>query len=104
MQRVEFKMNLNPGCAAEYKARHEKLWPELLGLLKDAGIEHYSISLDEETNVLYAGLSVNDPHCLDKFGESEVMRRWWVYMSDIMESNPDKSPVIKVLTPLFFLL
>lgn len=45
MHRVAFKMQLLAGYAAEYKKRHDALWPELQSLLKDAGISDYSIFL-----------------------------------------------------------
>ena len=53
MQRIAFTMKLFPGDEAEYKIRHEALWPELQLLLKEAGIEDYSIFLDETTHVLF---------------------------------------------------
>ena len=49
MEKYEFKMRFNPGMAAEYKRRHDAIWPELVALLRDAGISDYSIRLDEET-------------------------------------------------------
>ncbi|RYD94097.1 MAG: L-rhamnose mutarotase, partial [Sphingobacteriales bacterium] len=40
---------------------------------------------------------------LNQLSQNEVMRRWWTYMSDLMESNADGSPVITPLTELFYL-
>ena len=56
MQKYAFKMRLNPGCEEEYMKRHDDIWPELVGLLKDAGISDYSIHLDRETNILFGVL------------------------------------------------
>ncbi|MGB9142439.1 MAG: L-rhamnose mutarotase, partial [Aestuariivirga sp.] len=39
-------MFLKPGMEAEYKRRHDEIWPELLDLLHAAGISEYSIYLD----------------------------------------------------------
>jgi len=96
-------MKLNPGCRDEYIRRHDTIWPELVTLLKDTGIAEYSIFLDDETLTLFGVLKVNDALQMDKLPEQEVMKRWWAYMKDIMESNPDNSPVSKPLEEVFYL-
>lgn len=101
--RVAFKMKLFPGFEAEYKKRHDELWPELSALLKENGISEYSIFLDEETNALFGVLNVTDAKNLDSLPQHEVMQRWWKYMADVMESNPDNSPVSIPLKEVFYL-
>lgn len=101
--RVAFKMKLFPGFEAEYKKRHDEIWPELSALLKENGITDYSIFLDEETNSLFGVLNVNDAKILDTLPGHEVMQRWWKYMADVMESNPDNSPVSIPLKEVFYL-
>lgn len=103
MKRIAFKMKLNPGCRDEYIRRHDTIWPELVTLLKETGIADYSIFLDEETLSLFGVLKVNDAMQMDKLPEQEVMKRWWAYMKDIMESNPDNSPVSIPLEEVFYL-
>lgn len=103
MQRVAFKMKLFPGFEDEYKKRHDSLWPELEKLLKQTGISEYSIFLDAETNSLFGVLKAEDPTALDNLPQHEVMQRWWKYMGDIMESNPDISPVSVPLKEVFYL-
>ncbi len=103
MNRVAFKMKLFPGFEAEYKKRHDELWPELEKLLKQTGISEYSIFLDAETNSLFGVLKAEDPKNLDNLPQHEVMQRWWKYMGDIMESNPDNSPVSIPLKEVFYL-
>lgn len=103
MQRVAFKMKLFPGFKDEYKKRHDELWPDLEALLKKTGISEYSIFLDEETNSLFGVLKAEDPSALDNLPQHEVMQRWWKYMGDIMESNPDNSPVSVPLQEVFYL-
>ena len=101
--RLAFKMKLFPGFEAEYKKRHDEIWPELERLLKEAGISEYSIFLDEETNNLFGVLRITDPKNMDSLPQQEVMKRWWNYMGDIMESNPDNSPVSVPLKEVFYL-
>ena len=101
--RVAFKMKLFPGFEAEYKKRHDEIWPELVQLLKEAGISDYSIFLDEETNSLFGVLKITDPKNMNNLPHQEVMQRWWKYMGDIMESNADNSPVSVPLKDVFYL-
>ena len=103
MEKYAFRMRLHPGKAAEYKARHDAIWPELVALLKEAGISDYSIHLDEEMNLLFGVLWRRDDHTMAALPEHPVMKRWWAHMADIMESNPDNSPVVKDLVPVFHL-
>ena len=103
MQRVGFTMKIFDGCAAEYKRRHDALWPELEALLKQQGIKDYVIYLDEATNTLFASLHVPDKALLDELPNHAVMQQWWAYMKDIMETNADNSPVVMPLTEVFYL-
>jgi L-rhamnose mutarotase len=103
MDRVAFKMKLFPGFEQEYKKRHDEIWPELSALLKDTGISDYAIFLDEETNSLIGVLKVHNKAVLDTLPAKEIMQKWWAYMGDIMESNPDNSPVSTPLKEVFYL-
>ncbi len=103
MQRHAFKMFLNPGCEAEYIRRHDEIWPDLVILLKDAGISNYSIHLDRETNVLFGYLERRDDHAMENLPDHPVMQRWWAHMGDIMRTNADGSPVAVALTETFYM-
>jgi L-rhamnose mutarotase len=103
MQRVAFKMQLHKGCEAEYKKRHDELWPELQELLKKTGIQEYSIFLDENTLSLFGVLKIENAINLDDLPAQPVMQKWWAYMGDIMDSNPDNSPVSTPLKEVFYL-
>ena len=103
MKRIAFKMQLNKGAEAEYKKRHDELWPELQQLLKSTGISEYSIFLDETNNSLFGILKIDDTQLLDDLPAHPVMQKWWLYMKDIMESNPDNSPVSIPLKEVFYL-
>jgi len=103
MTRVAFKMKLYKGREEEYRKRHDAIWPELKSLLKETGVEDYSIFLDEETNILFGILKVEDKLKLDDLPGHPVMKKWWAYMKDIMESNPDNSPVSVPLKEVFYL-
>ena len=103
MQRIAFKMKLFKGKEAEYKKRHDEIWPELKSLLKQTGIEEYSIFLDEETNVLFGVLKIEDPMKLDELPNHPIMKKWWSYMKDMMETNEDGAPVSVRMNEVFYL-
>ncbi|HEY5371964.1 MAG TPA: L-rhamnose mutarotase [Hanamia sp.] len=101
--RIASKMKLLKGFEAEYKKRHDEIWPELKTLLKEIGIKEYSIFLDEETNDLFAYFTLDDPKKLNELPAKEIMKKWWSYMKDIMETNEDNSPVSIPLKEVFYL-
>jgi L-rhamnose mutarotase len=103
MQRFAFKMKLKPGFEDEYKRRHEALWPEMAKTLKEAGISDYTIFLDPETLTLFAVQKRDETSSAGDLPGKAVVRRWWEYMRDIMETNQDASPVEKPLTEVFHL-
>ena len=100
---MAFKMKLNPGMLEEYKKRHDDLWPELHSLLKDNGLSEYSIFFDEETNILFAFQKQAGDQGSQDLGKTEIVKKWWKYMADIMETNPDNSPVSKELVEVFYM-
>jgi L-rhamnose mutarotase len=102
-KRFAFKMKLNPGFKEEYRKRHNEIWPELAKLLKNEGIGNYSIFLDEETNTLFAYQEQSGSSSSQDLGQTEIVKKWWKYMADIMETNPDNSPVTIPLEQVFYM-
>jgi L-rhamnose mutarotase len=103
IQRLAFKMHLKPGQRETYKQRHNAIWPELKRLLQEAGISEYSIFLDEETNTLFAFQKVEGNAGSQDLSEHLIVKKWWNIMADIMEVNPDNSPVSVPLEEVFYL-
>lgn len=103
MEKIAFKMFLRPGQQAEYRRRHDEIWPELVKLLQQSGISDYSIFLDPETNALFAVLWRAAGHRMEALPKSALMQRWWSHMGDIMETNPDGSPRQVPLPRMFHL-
>ncbi|MRL68751.1 L-rhamnose mutarotase [Brevundimonas sp. SPF441] len=85
-------MQLKPGAVAEYKARHDAIWPQLAELLKNSGVSDYSIFLDEETLSLFAVLRRAENHTLDDLPNHPLMRKWWTHMAPLMEVEPGDKP------------
>ncbi len=103
MPRHAFKMLLNPGAEAEYIRRHDEIWPDLVALLKQAGISNYSIHLDRQTNTLFGYLERVQDHGMANLPLHPVMQKWWAYMGDLMATNPDGSPVAIDLVETFYM-
>lgn len=96
-------MQLKPGFETEYRRRHDEIWPELVALLHEKGISDYSIFLDEPSGALFGVLCSADPMKMDELPVQPIMKKWWAYMKDIMDANPDDSPVSIPLTEVFHL-
>jgi L-rhamnose mutarotase len=103
MNRNAFKMKLKPGVVAEYKKRHDEIWPELQKELRAAGISDYSIFLDGETLTLFAVQKLSDNNTCAALPNSPIVKKWWSYMAPLMDVNPDNSPVTKPLKEVFHL-
>ncbi len=101
--KVAFKMKLKPGFKEEYRKRHNELWPELKTLLKEQGVSDYSIFLDEETNILFGVQNQEGESSSQDLGTLEIVQKWWAFMSDIMETNEDNSPVTVPLEEVFYM-
>lgn len=103
METHAFRMQLKGGMAGEYRRRHDEIWPELVALLRAAGISDYWIFLDADTNALFATLKLSADHRRESLSANPVMRRWWDYMADIMEVGPGNRPLEWALEPMFHL-
>lgn len=101
MKREAFKMYLKPGCEAEYAKRHAAIWPELKQLLSESGVSDYSIYWDKETNILFACQKTAGGGGSQDLGATAIVQKWWDYMADIMDVNPDNSPISIPLPEVF---
>lgn len=103
MVRKGFKMKLYPGMEAEYEKRHNELWPQMQDMIHEYGGKNYTIFLDRETLVLYGYIEVEDLAKWDESADTAINRKWWDFMADIMETNPDNSPASVDLHEVFHL-
>ena len=88
-----FKMKLYEGQEAEYEKRHNQLWPEMKDMIHEYGGKNYTIFLDKETLTLFGYIEIEDEERWAKGADTAINRKWWDFMADIMETNPDNSPV-----------
>ncbi|MCH7404349.1 L-rhamnose mutarotase [Belliella aquatica] len=101
IKQIAFRMKIKPGAEAEYKKRHDEIWPELRDLLKDSGVVNYSIFLDRETSTLFAVQEVTGESGSQDLGNTAIVQKWWAYMADIMDTHEDHSPVSVPLEEVF---
>ncbi|GHU55749.1 L-rhamnose mutarotase [Spirochaetia bacterium] len=101
MKRNAFAMKLKPGSEKEYKRRHDEIWPELKAELRKAGVSDYSIYLDSKTNTLFAFQYLADDASDDELPQKDIVKKWWAQMTDLMDTNPDNSPVSDTLEEMF---
>lgn len=100
---IAFRMILHPGMEQEYRRRHDAIWPELAQALRDAGVLDYWIFFEPGSDRLFAFLQRRRDHTLDQLPDTELMRRWWAYMADLMQTDSACVPVQLALEPMFHL-
>jgi len=101
--RKAFKMKLYEGQREEYITRHNELWSEMKDMVHEFGGKNYSIFLDEDTNVLYGYIEIESEELWAKSADTEICKKWWDFMADIMDTNADNSPVSVDLIEVFHL-
>ncbi|WP_446897905.1 L-rhamnose mutarotase [Clostridium sp. LBM24168] len=101
MIRKGIVMKVYEGFHDEYQKRHSEIWPEMVDMIHEYGGKNYSIFLDKKTNTLFGYLEIEDEEKWNKSAETEICQKWWAYMKDIMETNPDNSPVSVDLKEVF---
>ncbi len=101
MIRKAFVMSVNAGKEQEYERRHSPVWPEMEQTLKAHGVHNYSIFLLPQTRQLFAYVEIEDEKTWNAIAQTDVCRRWWAHMKDVMPSNPDNSPVSQELPEVF---
>ena len=101
MEQIAFLMRLKPGNEAEYRKRHDQIWPELKAELEQAGICDYSIFLDEETLNLFAVLKLRPDNTRETLPAEPIVRRWWDSMADLMHVDGTNRPIERPLSRVF---
>lgn len=99
--RKAFTMSVHPGHEQEYEKRHNPIWPELEKVLKDHGVSNYSIFLNAETGQLFGYAEIRSEEQWGAIAETEVCRRWWKHMAELMPSHPDNRPQSTGLREVF---
>lgn len=102
MIRKAFVMSVNPGSESEYARRHQPIWQELADVLRAHGVHNYSIHLLPGTRQLFGYAEIESEERWQSIAQTEVCRRWWKHMADVMPANADSSPVSAPLQEVFY--
>ncbi len=102
MKREAFKMFLKPGFEKEYEKRHAAIWPELKKK-KCCPMEEYMITpfIGTRRRIFCLLVRKLKERVFARYGANPIVQKWWDYMADIMEVNPDNSPVTIPLPEVF---
>ena len=101
MIRKAFKMPVYREQQDEYARRHNPIWEELEATLLEYGVRSYSIFLDSLASELFAYVEVESEEQWEAIGQTEVCRRWWHHMRDVMPNSVNHQPYSHDLREVF---
>ena len=89
MEKYAWKATVIDGMIEEYQKRHNEIWPELLEVLHEAGIENYTIWNVGNELFGYYECKKGVEFAAKVQRESPVVERWNDYMKDVMTMELD---------------
>ena len=89
MEKYAWSALLKKGMQEEYVRRHNEIWPELVALLKEAGIKNYTIWTDGTTLFGYYECEKGIEFATKTQANSPIVDKWNEYMKDVMEMKKD---------------
>lgn len=84
MERICFTFGLHPGMEAEYKRRHDEIWPELVEAIQEAGIRNYTLFRRDTSVIAYAECHPDAATAFGKVGATDVNARWAAWFEDVI--------------------
>lgn len=92
MSRVCFVSRVKPDRLDEYRARHERVWPEMLDALHESGWRNYSLFLAPD-GLLVGYLETDDYAAAQAaMAATEVNARWQAEMAEFFDGTDDRRP------------
>ena len=89
MEKYAWTAKIKQGKKAEYIKRHNEIWPELVRVLKEAGICNYTIWADGDTLFGYYECEKGVDFAAKYQADSPIVDKWNDYMKDVMEMTMD---------------
>ncbi len=89
MERICFTFEIKPGTEAEYKRRHDEIWPELVAAIEDAGIRNYTLFRRGLQTFAYGECHPDVETAFGKLGATEVSARWAAWFEDVIVALTD---------------
>ena len=89
VEQMAWKGGVRAGCKAEWQRRNSEIWPEVVQVMKEAGICKYGVFyVNDELCGYYEGAK-GVAYAEKVQAESPVVARWNEYMKDILELEMD---------------
>jgi L-rhamnose mutarotase len=92
VKRIAFLLRLKPGKAPDYDRSHAAVWPEMLALLKRAGISEYSIFRRDELLFLYMHIEDEFDAVWERIDQDPVNLKWQLAMSEFFLADHGARP------------
>jgi len=89
MEKYAWRATVKVGCIEEYKRRHNEIWPEMVEVLKKAGIKNYTIWNIGNELFGYYECEKGVKFAADYQKNSVVVEKWNKYMKDVMVMELD---------------
>lgn len=89
MEKYAWKARVLDGKLEEYRRRHDEIWPEMVALLKEAGISNYTIWNVGDELFGYYECEKGVDYAAAVQAKSPIVERWNEYMKDVMEMERD---------------
>jgi L-rhamnose mutarotase len=102
VQRVAFRLRVQPDKLEEYREIHRAVWPELLSDMRAAGLRNYSIFADGPE--LFGYIECDDwPATSSTLARSDANRRWQEFMGGFLATpvDPDATEPVRLMAEVF---
>lgn len=104
MEKYAWSAKIVPGMKEEYKKRHDEIWPELVELLRAAGIKNYTIWNVGDQLFGYYECTKGIKFAADMQKNSPIVAKWDEYMKDVlimeMDENTGAQPLLECVFEL----
>lgn len=99
MPRKAYLIKLYPGKGESFDLAHRPPWPEVERLLREHGVEAYTIYRHELD--LFLHVAMQSEARWNALIEEEGWLRWWRELAPLMQSHPDGTPVMTELPVVY---
>jgi L-rhamnose mutarotase len=103
MERMCFSFEIYPGTEDEYKKRHDEIWPELVDVLKGAGLSNYSLFRKGTTVVAYVECEPDAETAFAKVASADVNTRWTDWLNEVIATPRAENGAFEALDEVWHL-
>jgi len=90
MEKYTWRASIVDGKKDEYIKRHKQIWPEMVAVLKEAGICNYTIWENDNKLFGYYECKKGIAYAAKIQKGSDVVARWNEYMKDVLIMDIDE--------------